>query len=97
MAQQMNKFDRVPIEHDTTILFQQTCKLSEYDVSYEIWSWDGVRGESIIFSNKDIDKLSDDEIVEKVLVSPLFKLGTTPTLKRPESGFTFVNFNFDIN
>lgn len=35
-----NKFTKVPIEDDTRILHQKQGKLREYDVRYEIWSWD---------------------------------------------------------
>ena len=44
--------------------------------------------------NDDVEKLTEDEIKEDVKTSPLVKEGSNITLKRSESGFTFVNFNF---
>jgi hypothetical protein len=70
--------------------------LGEYEVLYEKWLWDGILGESIIFADEDVAELKDNEIVAEVKRSPLLKEGSSITLKRSQSGFTFVNFNFEI-
>ena len=57
-----NRFNTVPVESNTTILFQQKGKLCGYDIRYEIWSWDGIEAESIIFLNDDVAGLTDQEI-----------------------------------
>jgi hypothetical protein len=62
---------------------------------YQKWFWDGVTAESIIFVNEDVAGKTDDEIEGEVKASPLLKENTAITIKRAESGFTFVNFNFD--
>jgi hypothetical protein len=41
-----NKFDAVPIENDTTVLFQLNATLGDYDVLYQMWNWDGITAES---------------------------------------------------
>ena len=92
----MKKFDNVPVEKDTRILFRKVRKLGEYDVLYEIWSWDGINAESIIFADDDVTGLEDSEIEEIVKKSKFYKKGSGITLKRAESGYTFVNFNFEV-
>ena len=91
-----NKFESVPVEEDTIILFQQEAKLGEYDVLYQKWFWEGITAESIIFANEDIVGIADNELEAKVRTSPRLKADSKITLKRSESGFTFVNFNFEI-
>ena len=90
-----SKFERVPVEEDTKIIFQQEAKLGEYDVLYQKWYWDGITAESIIFANEDIVGIADDEVEAEVRTSPLLNADSKITLKRSESGFTFVNFNFE--
>jgi len=90
----MSKFNNVPVEEDTKILFQQEVTLGEYEVLYQKWIWDGITAESIIFADEDIVKLKDNEIKAAVKTSPLLKEDSSITLNRSESGFTFVNFNF---
>lgn len=80
----MNKFNNVPVEEDTTILFQQEATLGTYD---------GVNAESLIFEDKDVSGLDDNEIEMNVRTSPLLSENSQITLVR-SSGFTFVNFNF---
>lgn len=89
------KFDDVPVDKDTRVLFRQEAKLGKYDVLYEMWSWEGISAESIIFANDDVADLTDEEIEQETRKSPLVKEGSQITLKRLDSGFTFVNFNFE--
>jgi hypothetical protein len=90
------KFSGVTVENDTKILLRKEAKLGKYDVLYEKWSWDGIYAESIIFDNKDVDGLNEEELKKEVRVSPLVKPDSSFTIKKLESGFTFVNFNFEI-
>ncbi len=91
----MSEFKNIPIEKDTVILFQQEAKLGEYKVLYQKWRWDGIIAESIIFKNDDVSELKDCEIEIEVRTSPIVKEGSSLTIKRSQSGFTFVNFNFE--
>jgi hypothetical protein len=88
------KFENVPTDEGTTIIFRTEAVLGEYEVLYEKWSWDGISAESIIFSNEDICELSENELRSEVKESPLVK-GDNITVKKLESGYTFVNFNFE--
>ena len=90
-----HKFDGVPVEKDTRILFRQTAKFGQYDVLYEMWSWEGIQAESIIFATDDISGMTDEELEQEVRQSPLVKKDSAVTIKRLDAGFTFVNFNFE--
>lgn len=81
-----NRFENVPADEDTTILFQQEATLGEYEVLYQKWYWDGITAESIIFANADVSNLDDKEIEQEVRSSPLVKQGSSLTLKRSNSG-----------
>jgi len=92
-----NKFEQVPVEDDTRIIFQQETTLGEYHVLHQKWFWDGILAECIIFANDDIVGITDDEVEKKVGMSPLVKADSKIILKRSKSGFTFVNFNFEAD
>lgn len=89
------KFRDVPVEEDTRILFETEAYLGGYDVLYQKWFWEGITAESIIFRSEDVADLTDAEIEAEVRTSPLVRADSQVTLKRDDSGFTFVNFNFE--
>jgi hypothetical protein len=89
-----DKFRDIPVEEDTRMIFQHEAKLGEYDVLYQMWTWDGVTAESIIFTNEDVAGLSEETIKAEVKTSPLVEKDSQLTFTHSESGFTFVNFNF---
>jgi hypothetical protein len=91
-----DKFKEVHIDKDTKIMFRKATKLGKYDVLYESWIWDSVMAESFIFANEDIEGLNDDGLVMLVKSSNIFKIGSSLLVKRSECGYTFVNFNFEV-
>lgn len=91
----MAKFDDVPVEEDTKIIFQIETKLGQFDILYETWFWEGITAESIIFAKEDVSGLDDNEILKEVKKSPLLKKDSKITLQHSKAGFVFVNFNFD--
>jgi len=93
----MSRFSNVPVEDDTAILCSLECKLGEMDVLYQQWIWDGITAESFIFINDDVAMLSDAELEKETRSSPMMKSDSGITIKRDDSGFTFVNFNFVID
>ena len=90
-----DKFKNVPVEIDTRILFRQEAKLGEHAVLYEMWTWEGISAESIIFASGDISDLNDEELELEVRKSPLVNSDSAITIKRLPAGYTFVNFNFE--
>jgi hypothetical protein len=91
-----DKFKEVTIDRDTKIMFRKETKLGKYDVLYENWIWESVMAETFIFANEDIEDLTDDGLVMLVKSSNIFKIGSSVLVKRSESGYTFVNFNFEV-
>lgn len=90
------KFNGVPADEDTRILFRLEARQGNFEVLYEQWYWEGILAESIIFANDDILGMSDEEIEQEIRKSPLVKNGSEMKIKRSDSGFTFVNFNFEL-
>ena len=94
----MSKFNNIPEQKDTKIIFRAETRFGDFDVVYEKWEWDGTLAESIIFDEDDVSEMDDDEIINQVKDSPLFddKIYTGDPTIRHNSGFIFVNFNFSI-
>jgi hypothetical protein len=92
-----NKFTAVPIENGTNILFELNATLDDYDVLYQMWSWDGIMAESFIFLSLDISHLTDEEVQTLAKSSPMIKNDSELTMVRHEDGYTFVNFNFKVD
>ena len=88
------KFESVPTEKDTKILFRKELQIGNYDVLYEKWNWEGIRAESFIFSNGDILGLTAEKLKQEVCKSEIVKDNQNITLKR-SGEFTFINFNFE--
>ena len=93
----MEKFSSVPVDDDTAIQFSLECKLGERDILYQKWNWDGITAESFIFVSDDVAELTDAALEKEVRTSPAVKRDSSITIKRCDSGFTFVNFNFVID
>ena len=91
----MSKFNNIPEEKDTEIIFRVEAKLGDFDILYEKWKWDGILAESIIFDEDDVSEMDDDEIINQVKDSPLFddKIYKGDPTIRHNSGFIFVNFS----
>jgi len=92
----MSKFNNIPEDENTEIIFRAQVKFGDLDVVYEKWEWDGVLAESIIFDEDDVSEMNDDEIINQVKDSPrseskIYK--GDPTI-RHLSGLVFVNLNF---
>lgn len=89
-----SKFENVPVESDTRILFQKELKCGDYDALHQKWFWDGIKAESLIFYSEDISELGDGDIQREVRSSPLVNSDSKLTIKHSDTGYTFVNFNF---
>ena len=83
------KFKNIPVENDTRILERREMKIEGYDVVYEKWFWEGIRAESYIFCNEDIEGLSEEDVLGLVGKS-------NETYKKTEH-YTFVNFGVETS
>ncbi|PIE45362.1 MAG: hypothetical protein CSA45_03220 [Gammaproteobacteria bacterium] len=92
-----NKFENVPNDPDTDIIFCKEMSVGDYKVLHQHWSWDrSISGDSIIFSKDDVSHLSDSKIEMEVRKSFNIDPDAEITLKRSDSSYVFVNFNFFI-
>lgn len=90
-------FNHIPNDPDTTVLFQLESCFDDIPACYQSWHFDGIRGESIIFMNKDLKERNDTDLIAKVKASRLVKKNTPVTLSRNPPGFLFINFNIRLD
>ena len=67
------KFKNIPTEKDTQILFSSNMLFGTYEILFQKWFWDGIYTDSIIFHNDDINTVSEEELINEVKNSPIFK------------------------
>ena len=92
-----DKFENVPVEADTRILFRDNnVKVGERTARYEMWSWDGIHGESLIFSADDVLGLTDEDFKGMLTDGNLLKNTENFTVTR-KTDFVFVNYNAKMN
>jgi hypothetical protein len=89
-----DKFKNVPTDPETRVLKRSLAVVGGYDVLHERWSWDGIKAESFVFLSSEVADMSD-QVLERIVRDTVgVDEGSQITLKRSDSGFTFVNFNF---
>jgi len=92
-----SKFDNVPVEEDTSIIFQTEATFGDHEVLYQKWQWEGITAESIIFVTEEIANIDDETLLNEIKASPLVQEESEITVKKSETGFTFFNFNFTVS
>ncbi len=90
-----DKFKNVPVEEDTAIKFRSVTKFENIDALHEVWYWEGVTAESLIFADEDITHISLKELEQKIIASPFYQNDNGVTVKKSDE-LTFVNFNFVV-
>lgn len=91
------KFENVPVEDETAILFETVAAFGDFEVLYQKWVWSGITAESIIFTEDDVGTMNDEDLRESVKSSPMVKDPKKEiTVSRNRKGFAFVNFNFEL-
>ena len=91
----MKKFDRVKIEADTKIHLIDYIKINCFDCRHEIWSWDGIKGESLIFCTKDFKNPKNEvqKIVETYINEEFDEKKHTFKIK---DEYVFFNYNMKV-
>ncbi len=82
------KFKKISVEEDTKILSRKEVRVGEYDAIDEEWVWEGIRAESLIFFNEDINGLDEEEVLKLV--------GKEGATYKKAGEYTFVNFNLTL-
>lgn len=91
------KFNNVPVEDDTEIIFSTPAKFGEYEVLYQKWIFDGIIGESLIFAENDITNITMDELENEIRNSPMVIGNSRKITTANKNSFTFFNFNFVVD
>ena len=82
---------KIPVDNNTTVLFRETIKFGALDATWESWIWEGIQGFSVIFKADDVNKYSDEKLLE--MTKHIVK-DSKPNISRNNPGFVFVNYGF---
>jgi len=89
----MTKFQNLPNDPDTLIKYQSEVILDGLDALHQVWSWDSIVGESLIFINDEISAISVSELEKKIRID--YPQANNSSITTKESGiYFFINFNF---
>lgn len=90
-----SKFASLPQDADTRIKSQRHINMAGIDALHQVWTWDGVKGESLIFAAADLSEATDRQIVDMAQSAGFVTNDPDFDIKRSESGFVFLNFGFE--
>ncbi|HWL29185.1 MAG TPA: hypothetical protein VNQ97_09785 [Burkholderiaceae bacterium] len=89
-----SKFDAVPLDDETFILAQNEIVVGGYDALHQVWKWEGIRAESLIFLTADVAALQEEDLKQLLVSEAQAAPGSAITVSHSDSGYTFLNFNF---
>jgi len=91
----MKKFSNIIAEVDTKIISIDYINLNGFDSRHEVWSWDGIMAESLIFCTNDFKNPENEvlSIVEKYIKEKFNEKKHTIKIK---GDFVFFNYNFEV-
>ena len=88
----MDKFKNVGMDEDTRLIEDKILKYKDIDVLYQKWVWEGVIGNSLIFTKEDIKKFNIHNIIDEMeIIKNKNKITTNKDDK-----FYFINFDFEV-
>src|SRR6056297_879123 len=86
--------DAIPLDPDTKIRSTKPIELAGLFGAHQVWSFDGVVAESLIFHTEDLRQMTDSELKSLAIESGLCEPTSQFSLGKNASGYTFINFNF---
>ena len=89
----MDKFENLKTESDTILLMRELNTFHGFDIMMELWIYEGIEAQSVIFYKKDVKSLTDEEL--KNMIKEHYKTESV-TISRMDSDYVFLNFNFVI-
>ena len=87
-------FHFIPCDPETRILEEALYTLQGRDVLHQVWIWDGVRAESLVFRTCDLASMNESELRKVLHQSGLLAVSEPITYATSANGFTFISFNF---
>lgn len=88
------KFSDVPADRETEVRKSRLTRVDGYPALHQLWHWRGINGESLVFADDDVARLTNGQLKKRVQASEFVRSKTPVMLQRPGTGFTFVNFNY---
>lgn len=89
----MNKFDNLKTESDTILLLREPSTFHGFDVKMEVWIYEGIQAQSVIFYKKEVENVTDEDF--KNMIKEHYKTESV-TLSRTDSEYVILNFDFVI-
>lgn len=88
------KFNDVPTDDQTTIVFSQERKVGEIDVLFEIWIYERViKARSLIFRKEDIQHLQNEDLIKMITEEMNY---FDVKLSEVNETYVFANFGYQI-
>ncbi len=92
------KFENIPLDEDTQILLSSQMKFGEIDCVFQVWVYDSIQGNSLIFYAEDLQNKSDEELKNMILTESEIVSNKSQKLtvskNKEKHPFVFVNFDF---
>ena len=92
----MNSFSNVPKDLDTQTIEESDITIKDIPALYQKWSFDGIKADTLIFHSRDVEKLSDAELLEFIKEHSDIKFNSSVTFSN-SNGYRFVNYNFEAS
>jgi len=93
----MEKFKNINVEPDTIIQSNRFLKIDKIYCRHEMWVWDGIEAESLIFCTSELE--STEESYLKGLLLKFLNRSSSDEIEitlKTTGDYTYLNFNFKI-
>ena len=90
----MKKFEGVKIEKDRKVLSTQYIKVNNYDCRHEVWQWDGIQAQSLIFCKSDFKEPVEENILSICEEHIVEDFDDSKHTFKQSGEYVFFNYNF---
>lgn len=88
------RFMAMPRDPETRIISERCYMVYGLEFVRQVWEWDHVRAESLIFITQDITNLCEQRLRTLLDSIGLLPLDTPITYAQSRSGYTFISHSF---
>lgn len=95
----MNKKEKLlarPIESDTLVLNSSLVMFKEFMGLMELWSWDGITGQSIVLLTEDYQRYEPGTLLTDLFHQMKLPVDPSATVKML-GDYVFINFDFSAD
>jgi hypothetical protein len=85
-------FDNRPLDDDTRIISSEYVKLNDLDACLEQWSWDGIKGKSVILLVSQLEGSSNEEVI--AFLADHISLGGDYTISANNPEYIVISYGF---